>query len=151
MLENLLCREIPDPPTGIPQLDDSVPVANGPKSNVRQRLEQHRRDPACSSCHTLLDSAGFALEHFDAIGRYRTIYEDASPLDDTATWYDGTTVQGLFELTDRIGEDDSFLQCMTRKTLTYALGRPLRPEDEPEIDRIFASWRTDSTFRRLVR
>ena len=98
---------------------------------LRQRLERHRADTACAGCHTLMDPLGFGLEHYDAIGRYRTL-EGTLPVDASGVLPDGTTFEGAAELGRILSEDPNFAKCLTKKFMTYAGGRLLSRDDNDE-------------------
>jgi mono/diheme cytochrome c family protein len=121
----------PNPPPGV---NTSLPVAEGeaPKT-LRARMEAHHTNPNCASCHKVFEPMGFAMENFDAVGKWRT--EDAGhPIDATGSTNDGTPLDGipsLRELTVRNG--DLFAEVVTEKLLTYALGRGLDYEDMPLV------------------
>jgi hypothetical protein len=100
---------------------------------MRTRLEQHRKNPACASCHVTMDSLGFALENFDAIGRWRDADAGAS-IDASGTLPDGTRFDGPAELRAILLERrDALVGTITLKLLAYALGRPARYSDMPAI------------------
>jgi hypothetical protein len=120
VLENLLCL-VPDPPP--PGVEGLVEPEQGEEEeSVRERLEQHRADPSCASCHSVIDPIGFGLEHFDAIGRYRG--SDAGfAIDDSALYMDTDAFTGASELGALIRDDPQLPFCMAQKTMTYALGQ----------------------------
>lgn len=150
LLQNLLCQEIPDPPPDIPGLEESgTQSASVESTNLRERLEAHRKDPACNICHAALDPAGLALEGFDATGRFRELYPDGTSIDTSATWMDGQSLSGFSDLTELLSMDESFLRCMASKVLTYAFGTPFDART-PVVERVFQAWRDDGTFRGLV-
>ena len=141
LLENFLGTPPAPPPPDVPSLPDAdggdVPLS------VRARLEQHRSNAVCASCHNKIDPLGFALEEFDAIGRWRetsgagTPFDTGVPIDASGTLVDGTEVHGLAGLRDVIlSREDQFLETVTEKLLTYALGRTLEPHDMPVVRRI---------------
>ena len=141
LLENFLGTPPAPPPPDVPSLpaagDGEVPLS------VRERLEQHRNSAVCASCHNKIDPLGFALEEFDAIGRWRatsgagTPFDTGVPIDASGTLVDGTEVHGLAGLRDVIlNREDQFLETVTEKLLTYALGRTLEPYDMPVVRRI---------------
>jgi mono/diheme cytochrome c family protein len=112
LLDNVLGAPPPPPPPGSDSLKDAAPGAT-----LRERLERHRRDPACASCHARMDPLGFALEGFDDAGRRREA-------DDRATLPDGRTLRGPAELRAVLGQEpDVFVACLTRKLMVYGLGR----------------------------
>jgi hypothetical protein len=150
VLENILGTPAPAPPPDVPALDENEP-GREPRS-VRERLEQHRANPVCASCHALIDPAGLALENFDAIGRWRT-REPGGTVDTAGRLVDGTRVDGPVELrralTDRSGQ---FVGSLTEKLLTYALGRGLGHVDMPVVRSIVREAETDDyRFSALIR
>jgi hypothetical protein len=114
--------------------------------NVRQALEKHRSDPACAACHTLFDPYGLALEQYDAIGLYRSTYDDGTPVDaattlpPSAAHPEGLTFQGLDGLAQAVATDPSFGECLAKKLLTYGLGRLVTTSDEPHLQRAQQEW-----------
>ena len=124
ILENVLGSPPPPPPDVVPPFEEDTEAAK-PKS-VRERMEQHRRNPACASCHRMIDPAGLALENFDGIGAWRT--RDGGtrgmPVDVSGQLVDGTPINGVVELRQAlVREPETFARTMTEKLLTYALGR----------------------------
>jgi hypothetical protein len=104
--------------------------------SVRERLEQHRQNPACASCHVRMDPLGFALENFDAIGKWRTA-EDGVPVDASAALPDGTKLAGVAGLRKiLLSRRDQFAGTLTEKLLTYSLGRELEYYDLPAARKI---------------
>jgi hypothetical protein len=134
LLENLLGAPPPPPPPNVPALGENV--AGKPAASVRARLEQHRRNPACASCHARMDPLGFALENFDAAGRWRT--DDAGvPVDASGVMPDGVAFNGPRELREALlGHRAEFVATVTERLLTYALGRGTEYYDVPAIRRI---------------
>ena len=132
LLENLLGAPPPPPPADVPALRENDEKGVKPTS-VRERLEEHRNNPICSSCHSRMDPLGFALENFDATGKWRTS-EAGTPIDASGTLPDGTKFDGPAEfraaLVARRGE---FVGTLTEKLLTYALGRGLEYFDMPAV------------------
>jgi hypothetical protein len=101
---------------------------------MRERLEQHRANPACASCHKLMDPIGFALESFDAVGHFRTYDENFEPIDNTGVYGDGTRIDGLAGLRQvLVNHSDQFLATVTKTLLTYALGRGVEYYDAPAV------------------
>ena len=125
------------PPPNVPTLEESNKgVAAVPKT-VREQLELHRKNPACASCHRVIDPVGFALENFDSVGKWRNAGADGAPLDTSGTLADGTKVNGPAALREAIlSRPDAFATVVTEKMLTYALGRGLEPDDMPVVRRI---------------
>ena len=136
LLENLLGSPPPPPPPNVPLLKENG-SGGDPPTSVRQRLEQHRRNPACASCHARMDPLGFALENFDAIGKWRTISEGNTPVDASAALLDGTKFEGIVGLrTLLLDRRAEFISAVTTKLLTYALGRGTEHYDNPAIRKI---------------
>lgn len=131
VLENLLGAPPPKPPPNVPPLKEN---AEGSKAlPVRARLEQHRSNPVCAACHTMMDPIGFALENFDAIGAWRTRDGDAD-IDASGQLVDGTKVNGPASLRQAlVNHSDAFIRTFTEKLLTYALGRGLEYYDMPAV------------------
>jgi hypothetical protein len=122
ILENLLDSAPPPPPPNVPKLDET---AIGATATVRQRLEQHRANPACKGCHARMDPLGFGLENYDAIGHWRT-HDGDLPIDASGALPNGQTFEGPDGLKQFLLKDqDRFAQCLGSKLLTYALGRKL--------------------------
>ena len=141
LLENFLGT----PPAPAPPDVPSLPSArgNGAPRSVRERLEQHRTNAVCASCHSTIDPLGFALEEYDAIGRRRitngggTPFDTGIPIDASGTLIDGTEIHGLAGLRDVIlSREDRFVETVAEKLLTYALGRTLEHADMPVVRRI---------------
>jgi hypothetical protein len=102
---------------------------------MRQRMEQHRANPACASCHALMDPLGFAMENFDAIGQWRATETEAkTPIDVSGALPDGTKFKGAAELQKiLLTRRDLFVNTVTEKLLTYALGRGVEYYDQPVV------------------
>lgn len=134
VLENLLAAPPPEPPPNVSDLKESPPDK---PTSVRQRLEEHRRNPGCAGCHARMDPLGFALENFDAIGKWRTTNEDQTAIDASSTLPDGTALNGVADLRDFIlARRELFAAAVTEKLLTYALGRGLEHYDFPAVRKI---------------
>jgi mono/diheme cytochrome c family protein len=140
VLSTFLNTPPPQPPPNVPTLEESNKDSGSDSKvakTVRAQLERHRSDPACASCHRVIDPAGFALENFDAVGRWRDAGPDGSPLDVAGTLADGKPINGPKELREAIlSRPDAFVTIVTGKMLTYALGRGLEPSDMPVVRRI---------------
>jgi hypothetical protein len=122
------------PPPNVPALEDQ-PAGSAPRS-VRERLERHRADPVCAGCHVSMDPAGFALENFDAIGRWRAT-DAGRPVDARGTLPGGIDVDGPAQLREAIlAKPDVFVSTLTQKLMTYALARGLEAEDMPAVRQI---------------
>jgi hypothetical protein len=149
ILENLLNAAPPPPPANVPPLkDDHQSALNG---TVRQRLEQHRANALCASCHKTMDPLGFGLENFDALGQWRT-QEGKLPIDSSGTLPGGKTFNGVDGLKKiLLGRRDQFCHCFAEKMLTYALGRALEDYDATAIDEISAgAAKSDYRFSSFV-
>ena len=110
---------------------------DGPILSVRERMEAHRADPVCASCHRVMDPLGFALENFDGIGRWRTTNEAGAPIDASGVLADGTPVDGPVSLrTALLKRPENFVTTVTEKLMTYGLGRGVEYYDAPAIRRI---------------
>jgi len=128
--DRLLCSPVPPPPAGL-QID---PVELGDSESVREALEMHRADPQCSVCHTLLDVLGIGFEEFDGVGRLRL---DA-PIDNRGALPDGREFNGAAELAGLYANDEAFVDCLTKKLFTYAVGRAPLSFDTPYLDEAVA-------------
>jgi hypothetical protein len=145
LLENILGAPPPPPPPDVPALKDND-VSLKPLS-VRQRMEEHRKSPVCSSCHARMDPLGFALENFDAIGRWRTADEGNVPIDAAGSLPEGTHFEGPAELrTMLLARRAEFVRTIAEKMLTYALGRGIEYYDRPAVRSILAE-ATASDYR----
>jgi hypothetical protein len=136
VLQNLLGAPPPEPPPNVPALEENGNQVTKVRT-VRERLEQHRANPTCASCHKLMDPIGFALESFDAVGKYRTYDENFEPLDTAGVYADGTRIDGLAGLRQVLtSHSEQFLANMTKTLLTYALGRGVEEYDHSVIRKI---------------
>lgn len=132
LLENLLGTPPPPPPPDVPALKDKG--ANGERQSVRERLEEHRKNAVCATCHSQMDPLGFALEHFDAVGRYRTIDEARTPVDASGSLPSGDKFEGLAGLRDvLVGRREQFVGTVTERLLSFALGRTVEYYDRPTL------------------
>ncbi len=130
VLDNLLGTPPPPPPPNVPPLDEGEGVA--PKA-MRERMEQHRRSPACANCHKIMDPIGLALENFDAVGAWRTV-DGGTPIDASGQLSDGTPIDGPVSLRNALlRRREVFVRTMTEKLLTYALGRSADFSDMPTV------------------
>jgi hypothetical protein len=135
ILDNLLGTPPPDPPPNIPALDDRKTQAK--VASLRDRMSQHRANPACANCHNMIDPAGFGLENFDAIGRFRVVDESFNKIDASGVLPDGTSFDGVTELVAAlVRRPEQFVSTVTEKLLTYALGRGLEHYDMPAVRKI---------------
>lgn len=142
--EVLLGEPLPKPPKNVPQLPDSVPE----NLSERQLTELHVSAPGCSNCHRRIDPFGFAMESFDAIGRYRTADRSGHAVDSTTNLPDGTTVSGHRELRDYLvrARSKEFLLQFHRKLLGYALGREVMLSDKLYLESLVQKASTDSLY-----
>jgi mono/diheme cytochrome c family protein len=149
VLENLLGTPPPPAPPDVPSIDDEKREAL--KGTLRQRMEQHRKDPNCASCHARMDPIGFGLENFDGIGTWRNIDEGAE-VDPSGQLVSGEKFEGANELRKILMNEKraDFFRCLAEKMLTYALGRGLEYYDKPAVNRIVAALEKDSKFSTLV-
>jgi hypothetical protein len=132
LLENILGAPPPPPPANVPALKENDETSR--PMSVRERMEQHRANPACSVCHVHMDPLGFALENFDAIGRWRDTTEAGTPVDPSATLVDGTTFGTIAEFRQvLLNRREEFLLTFAEKLLTYALGRGVEYYDMPTV------------------
>ena len=143
LLNNILGLQVPPPPPGVDTNLASRPGA-APLS-MRQRLAEHRQNPACNSCHAVIDPLGFALENFDVIGAWRTRDESGNPIDSSGATAAGETVEGLAGLRALLLADaEQFPRAVTEKLLSYALGRRLESADQPAVRQIARSAAVDN-------
>ncbi|MEO8256397.1 MAG: DUF1592 domain-containing protein [Acidobacteriota bacterium] len=132
ILENVLGTAPPNPPPGVEtnleKNPDEVKV-----TSLRQRLEAHRANPVCASCHKIMDPVGFALENFDLVGGWRE-RDGGVPIDSTGQLADGTPLRGPADLRQALlSRSDAFVTTAAERLLTYALGRPLEYYDMPTV------------------
>jgi hypothetical protein len=132
----------------VPALDDD---SVGTSVSLRQQMERHRQDEPCASCHSKMDPLGFALENYNAIGKWRTM-DGKFPVDSTGTMPDGTTFAGPADMRQAMMHRlPQFAQCLTSKMLEYALGRGIGPSDQREIASITHNWETEGyRFQTLI-
>jgi len=132
VLTNILGTPPPPPPPDVSDLPERG--ADGQQANIRDRLLQHRADPACSGCHAPMDPLGLALENYDAIGRWRVTGEAGVPIDASGQMPNGAQFYGLQGLRELLLERrDEFVGTVTEKLLAYAMGRPPEYFDKPTI------------------
>jgi hypothetical protein len=133
VLENLIGTPPPPPEPDVPALRDNMIAAN---LSVRERLAEHRANAACASCHNLIDPPGFALEQFDAVGRWRKL-EEGKPVDASGGLPDGSKFTGVAGLeAGLLGRPEVFVSTLTEKLLTFALGRGVEHFDAPAVRKI---------------
>jgi hypothetical protein len=150
ILENLLGTPAPVPPASVDTNLDKDPEAVKVTS-LRQRLERHRTNPVCASCHKIMDPPGFALENFDLIGAWRDL-DGRTPIDSSGVLVDGTPLRGQADLRQALlSRSDSIVTTATEKLLTYALGRAVQYYDMPAVRAIVRrAAQNDYRFSSLV-
>jgi hypothetical protein len=149
VLEQLMGTPPPPPPPNVEELsEDEATVLKG---TLRQRMEQHRHNPACANCHAKMDPLGFGLENFDAVGSYRT-KDGRFPIDPSGTLPNGKSFQGPAGLKKiLLADKDLFVRCLAEKLLTYALGRGLEYYDKCAVDEVCtAASRNNHRFTSLI-
>ncbi len=141
ILGTLLGTAPPPPPPNVPALEDNAVSASLP---VRERLAQHRANAACASCHDLMDPVGFALENFDALGRWRTL-EEGKPVDASGGFPDGAKFIGVAGLEQALlNRPELFAGTLTEKLLTFALGRGVETYDAPAVRQVVRDAKADN-------
>ena len=140
MLERILHDPPPPPPPNVPKVDLTDPEIL--KMTLKERIVNHRNQPACASCHSRIDPWGIAFENYDALGAYRTQIQD-QPVDATSELFNHQTLAGIdglkrYLLTDR---QDQLASALVHKLTAYALGRPVSLGDRVDIDRLTAQFR----------
>jgi len=136
VMEVLLGTPPPPPPPNVPDLEATAEAEDGRLRTVRERMEQHRANPSCASCHKMIDPIGLALENFDVTGAWR-IKDNGAPIDAASTMYDGTHLAGSADLGAALLERRGvLLQNFTENLMTFALGRRLAAEDMPAVRKI---------------
>jgi len=139
ILQNLLGAPPPEPPPNVPALEENGNQISKTKT-MRERLEAHRKNNPCASCHKLMDPLGFALENFDAVGHYRESDENFQPIDNTGVYADGARIDGLAGLRQVLmNHSQQFLTNITDTLMTYALGRGVDYYDAPAVRSIVRS------------
>jgi hypothetical protein len=132
VLENFLGTSPPQPPPNVPDLKPSVEP--GTVLSMRDRMAAHRALPTCASCHAIMDPIGLSLEHFDGVGKYRTLSESSQPIDASGALPDGTKFDGADGLKQALlAKPDQFATTIAEKLLTYALGRGVEYYDQPAV------------------
>lgn len=149
ILRNILGTPPPPPPPVVPELKESKDL--GKAMSMRERLSEHRSNPACASCHRLMDPIGFSLENYDAVGRWRT-EEGGVPIDASGMLPNGTSFEGVSGLRKALlARPELFVTAVTEKLLIYALGRGLEHYDNPAVRRIVRETvRSDYQFSSVV-
>ena len=135
VLENVLGTPPPPPPPNVPELEPGSDSGN--VLAMRERMEQHRANPVCASCHRIMDPLGLALENFDAVGRWRAHMPGGTAIDASGTMPDGTVFDGPADLRGLLVQrPEQFATVVTEKLLTYALGRGVEYYDVPAVRQI---------------
>ena len=149
VLDNILGVPPPPPPPDVPELAETGTAARA--RSMKERMSAHRESPACASCHKLMDPVGFALENYDAVGRWREA-DEGMPIDATATLFDGTDVDGVDALEAALlRRPELFVGTVTEKLLTFAIGRGVTHTDAPAVRAILrAAGEDDYRFSSLV-
>jgi hypothetical protein len=131
VLENILGTPPPAPPPNVPDLEDNHPGQDA--RSLRARLEAHRKNPTCASCHRVMDPLGLALENFDGLGQWRE-KEPGGAIDPTGQLADGTPIDGPVALRKAVlARPEMFARALTEKLMTYALGRGIERSDKPLV------------------
>jgi len=143
VMENVLGLAPPPPPPNVPALPET-PIGDKELS-MRQRMEQHRSNPACAGCHRLMDPIGLSMENFDAIGRWRDRYDGGAPIDAKGGLPDGSTFEGVAQFKQALlKQPQAFVSVMTERLLAYGLGRGLEYYDAPTVRSIVRGARKDN-------
>ena len=143
IMEVLLGSPPPPPPPNVPELDEVGEAAGGRLLSVREQMEKHRADPACNSCHRMIDPLGLALENFDATGAWR-IRDRGVDVDASGELYDGTPLHGPKDLREALlKRSTSLIRTFTENLMAYALGRRLEYYDMPAVRAIEREAATD--------
>jgi len=148
VLDNILGSPPPPQPANVPSIDDGT---IGATLSVRQRMEQHRTDPVCASCHSKMDPLGFGLENYDAIGKWRAA-EGKFPVDSTGTLPDGTAFANPAQMRQVLAAHlPQFADCLAGKMMIYALGRGLHDYDRRTLATLTRSWQQNGyRFQDLI-
>ncbi|MDX1647272.1 MAG: DUF1592 domain-containing protein [Longimicrobiales bacterium] len=136
VMEVLMGTPPPPPPPGVPDLEETEAASEGRTLTTRERMEQHRANPTCNSCHRFIDPIGLALDGFDVTGRWR-IREHGNPLDTRGELYDGTPIDSPAALVDALlRRPEPLLRTFTQNLMAYALGRRVEHYDQPTVREI---------------
>jgi hypothetical protein len=137
LLDNIVGAPPKPPPPGVNTTLEEGETPAARSASIRERLARHRTDRQCASCHSVIDPLGFALENFDAVGRWRTVDERGNPIDASGTMLSGVEIRGLAGLREVLLEQpDQFPTTVTEKLMAYALGRRLEYYDQPSVRKI---------------
>jgi hypothetical protein len=156
VLDNLLSAPVPPMPNNVPPLNENA-NRGGRILTMRERMEEHRRNPGCAACHKIMDPIGLSMENFDAVGAWRTrdgdsVTTQGAAIDAQGQLLDGTKVDGIVTLRQALlREPDIFVGTVTEKLMIYALGRGLQPYDMPSVRAIVRdAARTNYRFSSIV-
>jgi hypothetical protein len=151
VLGNILGAPPPPPPPDVPALVTEA-KDSGRRLSMREAMAQHRTNPVCANCHARMDPIGFALDNFDAVGRWRTVDESGTPIDGSGVFPDGAKFEGVAGLRQRLlSRPEQFVSTLTENLLTYSLGRSLAYYDAPAVRAIVReAARADYRFSSLV-
>jgi hypothetical protein len=154
VMEVLLGTPPPPAPPVVPALPENAELRTGHVAkplSVRQRMEEHRKNPACAGCHKMMDPIGFSLENFDVLGVWRT-NDSGYRIDSAGTMFDGAKLDGPASLRQAIlGHSDLFLQTFAENLLAYGLGRVVEPSDMPVVRSVAKeAARNNNRFSALV-
>ena len=149
LLDRIVGAPPPPPPANVPLLEE-VGAGRQVAASIRERMEQHRQNPVCASCHLRMDPLGFALENFDGIGKWRT-REGYALIDATGTLPDGTKFDGAAEFRQALlNQREGFVRTFTEQLLTYALGRGVEYYDMPAVRTIIREAAPDYRWSSLI-
>ncbi|MGH7712205.1 MAG: DUF1592 domain-containing protein, partial [Gemmatimonadaceae bacterium] len=144
VMEVFLHSPPPPPPPGVPDLEATPAQTEGKSLTVRERMEQHRKNPTCNSCHRMMDPIGLALENYDVTGRWR-VRDNGQPVDPRSELWDGTPVAGPADLREALLKHrESLLRTFTRNLMAYALGRRVEYFDMPTVRSIVRNAAADN-------
>jgi len=148
VLENILGTPPPSPPADVPDIEENHPGEEA--RSLRARLEAHRRNPTCASCHRVMDPLGFALENFDGLGQWRE-KEPGGAIDPTGQLANGTKIDGPVALRKAVLErPEMFVRALTEKLMTYALGRGIELDDRPLVREVARAAAPDYRWSSIV-
>ena len=151
VLENVLGISAPAVPASVPPLKENNERTDGKVLSMRERMEEHRSNPSCASCHKIMDPIGFSLENFDLTGKWRTV-DQKTPVDASGELVDGTKLNGPATLRQAlVSRSDAFVTTVTEKLLTYAAGRAVHYYDMPVVRSIVRdAARNDFHFSSII-
>ncbi|MEQ1693598.1 MAG: DUF1592 domain-containing protein, partial [Gemmatimonas sp.] len=136
VMEVLLNSPPPPPPPGVPDLEATPGASGGRNLTVRERMEEHRKSPACASCHKMMDPIGLAMENFDVTGRWR-LRDNGMPIDSRGELWDGSKAHSLPALQSALlKRQETLLRTFTQNLMAYAIGRRVESYDQPTVRNI---------------